>query len=498
MNPHISKLRKFFINKCNEIDNKIICRKRSLDSKKLLARLFQMASNNIDSSAITDFDLECDDIIDVSRQAIEKKLELLDNILLNDILIALDKHINQSDIFKDRHIFAIDGTKISLNKKVDGFHLIGNENYKKALINTLYSVNNRIPINFDLSNDYNEIESFLKNLFQYMKKNDILIADRGYYSKELIKSINDKGCFFICRMKKNSLLVQDMPKNEQSIIRNLDGYGKIRIIKYTIEVTSKGKTKLKTFYLSTNLFDNDINYFKEMYHNRWYIEEFFKTIKHELSLSLLSYKKINRIKQNINIRFILVVLTRYIEQLSIKYVGKLKDNYKINHKVALHGTGIRIMQELLFEKSNKEIIKIISILNKKTYYNEPNRHFKRIRITPTSKWYSQYHYSKNAVNSKKNKNDKNNKNIKVTKNTKNNKNIKDTKNIKNNKSIKDTKNIKVTKNTKNNKNIKDTKNTEHNKNIKDTKNIKDIKNTENNKNIENTKNNKNIKKMKIN
>ena len=120
------------------------------------------------------------------------------------------------------------------------------------------------------------------------------------------------------------------------------------------------------------MFDNDINYFKEMYHNRWYIEEFFKTIKHELSLSLLSYKKINRIKQNINIRFILVVLTRYIEQLSIKYVGKLKDNYKINHKVALHGTGIRIMQELLFEKSNKEIIKIISILNKKTYYNDIN------------------------------------------------------------------------------------------------------------------------------
>jgi len=392
MNSHISKLRNFFIDKCKEIDKKIIRRKRSLDTRHLLAYLFQIASDKLNSGTETKTELECENITSVSKQAIEKKLDLLDSKLLNDMLISLHEHINESSIFTKAHIYAVDGTKISLNKKVPGFHITKNGTYKKALINTLYSVNNKVPIAFDLSDSLNEIGSFIKTLLQYVKKGDIVIFDRGYYSKELIKLLNDKGCFFICRMRKSSLLVNDIPANEESsdITKNLDDYGKIRIIKYTINK--------KSFYLSTNILSNvlNIDFFKEMYHNRWYIEEFYKTIKHDLSLNGIAYKKINRIEQNINIIFILALLTRYLEAISIKYIKKLNENYAINHKNALQTTGKRIIYQLLFKKSNNKIIKVLGVINKTTCYVKANRKYKRIRITPPPKWYSIFIYLKNT------------------------------------------------------------------------------------------------------
>lgn len=385
MNPHISKLRKLLTNKCTEIDKYIISRKRLLDTKYLLSYLFRTASTKL-SGPIQQADLEYELKLFVSKQAIEKKLDLLDNTLLNDLLISLTKHVNESKIFAHKNVYAVDGTKISLNKSVDGFHLTKNKTYKKALLNTLYSVTNKIPINFDLSNDFNEISSFISVLLQYLKKDDIIIFDRGYYSRELITSINTKECFFICRMKNNSSLIDKVAdKNETfDIIKNLESYGKIRIIKYTI-----GNAP---YYLSTNIFDNNINFFKEMYHNRWFIEEFFKTIKHDLSLYNINYKKINRIKQNINMHFIIVLIARYLEELSIKYIKKLNKNYKINHKIAIYMTGMKAIDQLLFKKSNNRIINILYIINKKVCYNKPERSFVRKRIIPPSKWYYVYKY----------------------------------------------------------------------------------------------------------
>ena len=91
-------------------------------------------------------------------------------------------------------------------------------------------------------------KSFIRNLLKYVKKDDIVIFDRGYYSKELINCINNNKSYFICRMRQDSLFVKDaLKKCTYDNIKELAGYGKIRIIKYTIDGSP--------FYLSTNIFD---------------------------------------------------------------------------------------------------------------------------------------------------------------------------------------------------------------------------------------------------
>src|SRR5438445_7526943 len=99
MNSHISKLRDFFIDQCKNIDNLIIRRKRSLYTSHLLAYLFQIASDSLNSGTIAKTELKCENITSVSKQAIEKKLDLLDSKLLNDMLVSLNEHVNDSGIF---------------------------------------------------------------------------------------------------------------------------------------------------------------------------------------------------------------------------------------------------------------------------------------------------------------------------------------------------------------------------------------------------------------
>jgi transposase len=47
-------------------------------------------------------------------------------------------------------------------------------------------------------------------------QNTIFVFDRGYFSEELFESIQNKGLFFICRMRKNSLLINH-DKNDAKV-----------------------------------------------------------------------------------------------------------------------------------------------------------------------------------------------------------------------------------------------------------------------------------------
>ncbi len=161
-------------------------------------------------------------------------------------------------------------------------------------------------ISFDLSDAFNENKSFTDKLLKYIIKDDIILFDRGYYSNNLIKQIDNKNAYFICRMKQSALCVKLI---EEHILADgfywIKNYGVLRTVKYVINN--------ENFYLSTNIFDKDINFFIELYHKRWYIEEFYKTIKCNMKLDTINYKKIIKIKQNIYAHFILSILGRYME-----------------------------------------------------------------------------------------------------------------------------------------------------------------------------------------
>ena len=150
----------------------------------------------------------------------------------------------------------------------DNFKLTKNKTYCKALLSCLYDVENKIPIKCVIDSHLNERKSVINKLINEVHQYSLIIFDRGYYSKQIIKILSRKNIYYIIRMIKSSLYVKDMINNDlDDAFYKVPNYGIIRLVKYSVGG--------RDYYLSTNIFDKNIDYFKMMYHKRWENEFYF-------------------------------------------------------------------------------------------------------------------------------------------------------------------------------------------------------------------------------
>jgi hypothetical protein len=130
------------------------------------------------------------------------------------------------------------------------------------------------------------------------QEKDIFIFDRGYYSLDLMTKIFHFNRYFQLRLKKNMNIVQDLERlgvDDHTITINGQP---VRVIKYVIINNSKRRIRIvqsksgeykkcalpkafddqqrTSYYLLTSLMDQTqypVSKLKEMYHQRWSIEE---------------------------------------------------------------------------------------------------------------------------------------------------------------------------------------------------------------------------------
>jgi len=66
-------------------------------------------------------------------------------------------------------------------------------------------------------------------------------------------------------------------------------YGTLRVIKYMIDN--------KYYYLGTNIYKENNNYIKKLYHEKRLVKEYYKTIKSYLKCNNFNCKLLNKNKQ---------------------------------------------------------------------------------------------------------------------------------------------------------------------------------------------------------
>jgi hypothetical protein len=382
MNHQISKLQKFIVNNCN-LNNLIIStRQRKLHFKHILYFISNLVNNN-SSYSIANSQLKYKNLVDISPQALRKKRNLISNLIFSKLNKLLYEHICNSNLIKKDNIFAVDGSKITLDKSFSkkGYNLTQTKSYCKANVSCLYDVTNKLVLDCHLDDNYNERKSFVDHLS--VPKNAIVLFDRGYFGYDFMFHLMETNKKFIIRMRltkvtklmekrKLSQYFHIIEKNNKCLI--------IKIIKYTIDS--------KNYYLATNIFNKSIEYYKELYHLRWFVEEYFKTCKNNLNLNTIACKDINKCKQEINIQVFLSLLTRYLEIIVSKYKpSKIKELYNINHRNAIYITSRKILLYILFKNSIKKIVNCLIIIEKTKVYVVTNRHFERVRKRPVSQFY---------------------------------------------------------------------------------------------------------------
>ena len=164
----------------------------------------------------------------------------------------------------------------------------------------------------------------IKNKSEY--KNNIFIFDRGYMSKELFKKLHERDMFYICRLRENSTMISETDNDH---VVKLDNNTSTRIITYTINK--------QNYYIATNLFNkqtHSINTIKQLYHDRWSIEEYFKYIKSSTNLKKMNEKREISIKKSMYAQLIVSQIASIFNNLN----KPLENNTKIKKVNRTHLT----------------------------------------------------------------------------------------------------------------------------------------------------------------
>lgn len=286
---------------------------------------------------------------DISKNAFVKKR--------NDLAINYFENINNDlikFIYKDlafdnkpRYLSVDSSNLYFLSKLSEDFKSNKHNTYTTGHLSCLFDIDLQIPINYNLSKSSNERELLIEQ-FPHIKKNDVLIADRGYYSDELINKFIDNKFNFIFRVKSNELKVK--------IFNKLD---------LENNIVSEGDTK---HYLYEYSYNNQIHKFKiikyQTYINKDIEKENINELKEMKNLykkNIDDYKK--RITQLLNDK------RNIIEEN--KNINKLIENNNIKKKI--------IKSNMIIKKNiNEDIIKINNILD--NYYIIYNKIKEKINL----------------------------------------------------------------------------------------------------------------------
>lgn len=148
------------------------------------------------------------------------------------------------------------------------------------------------------------------------------VFDRAYVDLKLWQLIDNKGAFFVTRLKKNGFrldYIQNgyVENNKTGVLLDTDWYPsetscyyagiKPKKIKYRLVIYRDPESK-KIFYFATSDFESPAQEIANIYRQRWAVELLFRWLKSHLNIRRFSFKNLNAIK-------ILLVISSIVQLL---------------------------------------------------------------------------------------------------------------------------------------------------------------------------------------
>ena len=155
-----------------------------------------------------------------------------------------------------------------------------------------------------------------------LEKGDVAIFDKGYTDFTWYKSLDDKGVFFVTRIKRNAHYRvterKDIPNSSKNIysdqIVGLKGfYSKQRYPQRLRRVRSKDPDTGKIITILTNNFTWSAKTIAKIYKERWQIELFFKSIKQQLKVKSFVGTSKNALLSQLWVALITYLLLSYLK-----------------------------------------------------------------------------------------------------------------------------------------------------------------------------------------
>lgn len=285
---------------------------------------------------------------------------------------------------KDMPIFAIDGSDVQIptdptdtDSYIAGTN--GHKGYNLLHINALYDLNKHIysDVVVQKARERNEHKAFQKLVDCSGIEKALVIADRGYESFNSMAHIQEKGWFFLIRVKDSSGIKQglELPETEcfdvdiylkltrkktnevKQLLKDKNHYRMVSSTQPFDYLPLKNKkAELTQFYelnfrivrfpISEDTYETVVTNLdkakypsaelKNLYVSRWGIETSFRDLKYTIGLLNFHTKKVMCILQEIYAHMIMYNFAEMITSNVVIEKKQRKHTYKANFSVAAH------------------------------------------------------------------------------------------------------------------------------------------------------------------
>lgn len=376
----IEKVTSKIQNYCNNPD-KDFTRNRKLSAKKIIKGIIGMDSKSLSNEVLDLFknSAEAPTTSSFVQQRSKIKPEAFESIFK-----GFTKEMSNS-FNDDMPIFAVDGSKIHIptdSSDVDSYFpgTNGQEPYNLLHLNCLFDL--RHCIYFDAITQKakyaNEHKAFIDMVDRSDIKKALVIADRGYESYNNLAHIQEKGWFYLIRIKDGKSGIKEkleLPENDsfdvdislqltrkqsketKELFKDKNHYKFISSTTVMDYLPLKvNKSEPAKFYelsfrivrfeiadgsyetVITNLEKEKytIDKLKELYALRWGIETSFRDLKYTLGMLNFHSKKVMCIQQELYAHLIMYNFTQMITSHVVISKKQRKYTYKANFSVAVH------------------------------------------------------------------------------------------------------------------------------------------------------------------
>ncbi len=390
-------------------------RKRKLSFETVIKTIIGMESKSLSNELINAFDAEPN--LPSTSAFIQQRSKIKPEAFKSILAGFASKIANTTPTVL--RILAVDGSDVHIATNPDdlsSFHpgTNGQKPFNLLHLNALYDLNQHIYTDVVIQGrkDWDEHRAMQEMVDNSNIRNALVIADRGYESYNNIAHIQEKGWFFLIRIKdgksgikdgldlpvsrefdeKFSLKLTRRKSNEvKNLLKDKNNYRFIpstHTFDYLTKKTRKQDPvefyelnfRIVRFKISddvyesviTNLDQNDYpaEKLKEMYALRWGIETSFRDLKYTMGMLNFHSKKVMCIHQEIYAHMIMYNFAEMITSHVVIEKKQRKYTYKANFSIATHMCR-------LFYQGKTTTPNLETIIARNTIPIRPNRHHKR-------------------------------------------------------------------------------------------------------------------------
>jgi len=325
----------------------------------------------------------------ITKQAFSKARQNISPDAFEHLFLMTSKTVLKSGgikRFKGHRFFANDGLELQIPKTEETTRVFTQDRGStspRARASTLCDVISGYIIHANIDATTVDERTLAMEHLEYFKEfrqpKDILLFDRGYPSKDLIKYLTENKMHFIMRVQKGfnkSIDETDKPDFYVCIAGC-----KVRTIKLVLD---NGEIEVLATDLSKNAFKH--SEFKELYHLRWGIETRYNTLKNKMELETFSGKTVVSILQDFYATMYLLNLVSAIKAETDEIISadikdkNLKYEYKTNENLLIGKLRNKLILIILNDNSKEREILLDKLVLQISSYKVPvvpGRSFKR-------------------------------------------------------------------------------------------------------------------------